>query len=575
MTAPRTSTEFELNGKPFFETFDPKSATALVVSARNPSGELIQFEVKKDGDTWVIPTHHNYPAEAAERLANTTAALMGLNRDAVVGRLANTHGKYGVLDPLENSEAGGNEIGTHITVKDKNGNVLVEYIVGQRVKADENRPTSEVDDEQASYFYVRRPDEQQTYKVEMEVDLSTKFTDWIKPDLLRISQRNLRSVVVNNYEVVQGVFKPGDQFKFTRDSDFGQWKLDGIDEKTEEVASDKVDEIATMFDEMEIVGVRPKITLPDGRQLLKPDLTLNLDGLGQVPERVQRQIMGQAARDLAQQGFFLASAPLKGTDERLFGQQGKVDVTTNDGVRYSVYFGDVFLGDTESIEIGGGKLEKVDSKKKNDASKKGDSKNKVENDSTKKDKRQKSRFVMVRVKFDESLLGAVPAKPTEPTKPTEPEGYKPTEPKTGTNDKKGPNEQEPPVPPAEDKKTKLFKQYEADLATYRAALGKYQAELQAYNDQTEKRNKSIENGKKIAKDLNDRFGPWYYVVGVGELESLKLPRDAFVKPKQVDPNAPAAQLPAIPNIFFEDSKQPPKKSDSKSGDPKSGKNGGK
>ena len=576
LTAPRTSDEFALNGKPFFETFDPAKATSMQVSARGKTGELQVFEVRRVGKTWVIPSHHNYPAEAAERLASTTAALMGLNRDAVVGRLPNTHSTYGVLDPLENSEAGSNEIGTHITVKDENNNVLVDYIIGQRVKDDSNRPTSEIENEESSFFYVRRPDEKQTYKVEMDVDLSTRFTDWIKPDLLRITQGDIRSVVVYNYEVVNGGFKDGPEFKFTRDSDFGKWKLDGVDEQNEELASDKVDEIVTLFDQMKIVGVRPKATLPDGRQVLKADLSLNLDGFKKVPEQLQRRIIRQAAIDLQEQGFYLAGQPLEGTNERLFGQQGKVDVTTKDGVLYSVYFGDVFLGDTESIEIGGGKVEKVkskskekDSDKKSGDPKKGDSK---EDSPKKKDKRQKSRFVMVRVQFDESLLGEAPVKPTEPRKPVEPEGYKPADAKSEDDKKKDDKKQEAPKPPAELEKEKLFKKYEADLATYRQEFAKYQAKLQTYDEAMEKRNQSIKKGKKAASELHERFGPWYYVVAADKLDSLKIPREEFVKPKKVDPNDPKNQLPIIPDISFGDSN---KKSRKPGNQPESGSAKGK
>ena len=103
MTLPNNSKDFELVGKPFFEGFDSASlAKSLEVAAMDAdSAKLKKFSVEEKDGIWRIPSHYNYPAEAAERLAVTATSIMGINRDSLVGRLESDHERYGVVDPLD------------------------------------------------------------------------------------------------------------------------------------------------------------------------------------------------------------------------------------------------------------------------------------------------------------------------------------------------------------------------------------------------------------------------------------------------------------------------------------------
>src|SRR5690606_37019659 len=81
VTWPRgvTSAEaFQDQGDPFFPDFDdPREAAALEVIDYDPeTASALPFKVAKVDGKWVIPSHHDYPADAEERLANTAAGVI-------------------------------------------------------------------------------------------------------------------------------------------------------------------------------------------------------------------------------------------------------------------------------------------------------------------------------------------------------------------------------------------------------------------------------------------------------------------------------------------------------------------
>ena len=78
---PVTNADFADVGQEFFAEFtDPLKATSLSVAKYDTEAkEPMAFSVKQDDKgLWVIPSHHNYPAEAADRLARTASSFMWL-----------------------------------------------------------------------------------------------------------------------------------------------------------------------------------------------------------------------------------------------------------------------------------------------------------------------------------------------------------------------------------------------------------------------------------------------------------------------------------------------------------------
>ncbi len=251
LNRPKTGKDFELVGQPFYEDFDSsEQANSLeVVAIDKENFKLQRFSVKNEDGLWRIPSHHDYPAEAAARLATTATSVMGIERESLAGRLASEHERLGVVDPLGEDIEDPESVGKRITLMDSGGEVLVDYIIGKEagdVEVSEvDRPFSN-NRSPDKFYYVRRPDEQQTYKVKLDVDLSTRFSDWIDPDLLRLERGKLNRISIDNYSLqeqrdsplgdVKSLFKEqGDQLNLSRASSTDPWKLEELDDTTEEL----------------------------------------------------------------------------------------------------------------------------------------------------------------------------------------------------------------------------------------------------------------------------------------------------------------------------------------------------
>jgi len=376
-------------GQLFFPEFqDPLKATELSVVKFDTEEKAPQsFSVKKnDAGKWVIPSHHDYPAEAAERLARTAASMIGIKKVAVTSRNKDDWDRYGVEDPSSDTMApAGKEEpihGTRLTLKDSSGNALVDLIVGKAVEGREK------------HFYVRQPEKNNTFIAKLDVELSTKFADWIEPDLLKVSQNDVRHVLVDRYSVDEneGTIVQGEQIEFNKNATTSKWTLTGLDEANEKVKDSAINDLVRNLDQLKIVGVREK---PAG---LNADLTVS-DEVAQNP--LLRQVL-QA--DMAQKGFFVARGPDKKI--RLVSNEGELIAGTGTGVRYTLYFGEIARGSAKDIETG--LNEKADAEKpaEGDASKEGEAAK--EGDAAKKEEKPEAK-----------KPHPVPQKPEKPVKTEE------------------------------------------------------------------------------------------------------------------------------------------------------------
>ncbi len=138
---PVANADFADVGQEFFTEFtDPLKATSLsVVKYDVDAKEPLSFSVKQnDKGLWVIPSHHDYPAEAADRLARTAASFIGAKKLALQSRSKDDWGRYGVADPeadiavdAEAKEGEKDESrGTHVSLRDAGGNPLVLLLMG-------------------------------------------------------------------------------------------------------------------------------------------------------------------------------------------------------------------------------------------------------------------------------------------------------------------------------------------------------------------------------------------------------------------------------------------------------------
>ncbi|RMG98686.1 MAG: DUF4340 domain-containing protein [Deltaproteobacteria bacterium] len=301
--SPPPEVTFEETGTVMFpQLTDPTQATSLEVVAWDDEAATVRrFKVEQKDGVWVIPSHHDYPADAAERMGKAAAGFVDVRREIYYGDDPSEHGAFGLLDP-EDPGAKADEKARRFILKDAAGTVLVDVLVGKPIPGKEG------------YRYVRLPDDKRVYGAKLDLDISTNFTDWIEKDLLRLDRDDVVTIVYDPYEVdeAKGRVVGEGALEFRRKKGEGgtftdEWELGENTKapagKTLDVG--KVRSLLGAIDRLQIVGVRPR------------------------PERLTLPL-------LQSYGFFVN--PRTG---RLFGNEGEVSVVEKDGVVYSLFFGEV------------------------------------------------------------------------------------------------------------------------------------------------------------------------------------------------------------------------------------------
>ncbi len=515
---PEEAAAFANVGTEFYPEFDdPTQAGSLEITNFDKETKKIQkFKVEYQKGRWRIPSHHGYPADVKDRLEKAAASLIGVTRKAVADRRAASHERFGVLAPPQTATVEDPDalegVGQRIVLKDKSGNVLADYILGKRVQGQDN------------LYFVRTPDEDETYHAEIDIDVSTKFGDWVETDLLKLDRNNLLRVELKTpkFEMVQTPFGPAEQLvgensvEVHRDETgpTAKWQIAELNPETEEISTSGIGEIQTGLDSLVLIGVRPK---PQG---LTPNLTLDFEKFPKNQE--PNNYFGELRSELASRGFHLVMPRREQTEEKflLFGDGGELVAQSNEGLVYHLHFGAAFNGTTEDIEVG--KTEVADEKGEEvadpDAAK-----------DANKPKQTLSRFLFIRVEFDESLLGKAPQEPKEPAKP---EGLK-DEPPAESEPKDDPKKEKTPE---ELKQEQLRRDYESQLALYRNEKFAFEEDKKEYD-------KKLKTGKAKVAELNNRFGEWYYVIPATSYENLTFTRADLVQAKTAKPPMDSASPP--------------------------------
>jgi hypothetical protein len=407
---PRPDEESALIGTEFYPNFKfPTDAQVLrVVGFNKDTAAFKEFKVEYRDGKWQIPSHHHYPADGKDRLARTAASVIGTSRQALASRRKSDQAKYDLVDPEDPDETLLAGRGKKITISKNDGTVLAEYIIGKK---------SELPG-QTDVYYVRATktdgasaEEASTiYLAKLKIDLSTNFSDWIEPDLLKVDREGLTDIKIDNYSVdeQQGVIVPGESSELTRKPPGDTWTLSDL-KPTEELKTEAVNQLVSGLDNLRLVGVRPK---PPG---IQPDLSIE-------PKYARSRDAVIALRsEMADRGFYVV-ADRPGGKPRVVSKEGQLEAGTNEGLRYALNFGQIFTGNELEIETGFSKdaskdktAAKDDKAKKDGKSK--DAENKSATAGKDKEQQKKSRYLMVHVAFDPKLVGAPPNKPLEPKKP--------------------------------------------------------------------------------------------------------------------------------------------------------------
>ena len=437
-------------------------------------------------------------------------------------------------------------VGQRLILRGEDESVLADYVVGKQVEGEYDQ------------YYVRHPDEDEVYLAKLDIDLSTKFTDWIDTDLFDISTGDVLNLTVNDYsfDELSGKLTQSDVTELTREKTWSDdWKLDSLNEETEELNKDAIRDTLNAISNLEIAGVRAK------QKGLTPDLMLDKTVLSS-----QRDV-DRLQSDLLSRGFLLQPGEDKDA-LNLIAREGELYAGTEDGLVYRMHFGRVFTGSEEELEIGFGTAEDESDTFENEGAKADSETANPESDNTsgesesddsdseseEETKGKPGRYVFVRVDFDQQLLGEEPTKPTEPEKSAElieaekdAEKSKEaeasedeatsdeSEPKSDTDEaaesdeasETGEPDESAPEDAEEDTKTSKLEELRKE---YDDSKKQYDEDLKKYEDYQEK----VKAGKEQAEELNRRFAEWYYVIPGDSYDKLSLARADLVKAKEAD-----------------------------------------
>ena len=321
-TAPREATPdaFLDQGEGFFPEFtDPNAATTLeVIEFDEATAAASPFKVTFQDGKWTIPSHHDYPADAKDRLAETAAGVIGIGKDDFRTSNVADHEACGVIDPLEETATTLKGRGKRVTIKGKNQQVLADLIIGKTPEGKGN------------LRFVRVPGQKRVYVSRMDIDISTKFEDWIEQDLLEVDKEDIDRIILKNYSIdeLTGRIKQGGDVVLQKKED--QWTANRMS-SNQEVDRTKMDDLVRAVDELSIVGVRPK---PEG-------LSRNLQSSGEEVAISQNDILS-----LQSKGYYFTR------DGSLVSNEGELQLLTQKGIRYTLRFGEIVYGTGEAITAG-------------------------------------------------------------------------------------------------------------------------------------------------------------------------------------------------------------------------------
>jgi len=430
---------YEDTGEALFPEFtDPTVAASLqVVAWDEDAANVVTFKVQQKGGVWVIPSHNDYPADGTERMGEAAASFIGVKKDLYLGENVADHAKFGVLDP-QGTSGTGDEKGKRITLEDASGKVLVDVIVGKQVEG------------KHGYYYVRYPSSEgddhgsgsrRVYASRIELNITTKFGDWIEKDLLHVERDEIVEFVYDPYKVDEVAGKVIER----------QPVAARIDPNGPQASADWI--------------LAPEIVVPEGkqldnfkaRQLASSVANIQIVGVRPRPEQL-------FLRDLQSKGFFVSGDP---GAAQLFGNEGQVSITTKDGLRYTLYFGEVTYESGLALTAGVAETPADDSDEAAD--------NAAEKDA---EKGTASRYMWVDVTYDESIDQSL-AKPATPAEGEAPTDAASPDPAAAATD-------------AADEEKKL-------------------------------------EGRTRAEKLGKRFSKWYYVISDSSFKQIHKERDELFK----------------------------------------------
>lgn len=511
MTTGRSSSEVVDALDPLFPEFESAmDATSMEILAFDAQkGSLHPFKVAKIDGLWVIPSHAYYPADAAEHFADAATSLIGLKRGAKVSDDPKDHATYGVVEPVEGLSPGKEGVGTLVTFKGEDDQTLAELIIGKQVgegaQPDLMNPHANVTSNQSDLRYVRIRNVDRVYRAKIDSSkFSTKFEDWIEQDLLKLkSSWKIQRVVINDYDLID----PGlgleivrqDLMDFAYDSQSGDWSLANAPTGTD-LDTEKLDDLRNALQDLKIVDVftQNRVSMINAGFYNLPNGFFSRDG----------EIIVELEGGIVYRLLFGKIAP------KTLGQQTEEEKDKEDE--------DVAKKDEKTKDNGGEDVaEAADGEDVAEAV--GD-----------------NRYLFVYVHSDKNLIGEPDIKPLphvsllgsisndgEAKKEKQADS---TKAKDGKADPQPGSAEDEPSPG--DVVRELMQLDEEKLLT-EAEYDRKLKEVQDHNrQQMEEIESQIEAAEKAAKELRDRFVPWFYVIDNAMYKKFHLTRKDVIKTKE-------------------------------------------
>ncbi len=316
----KTPDAFFDKGELFFPNFtDPNEATTLeVIDFDEGTGSAAPFKVTFKDGLWTIPSHHDYPADGKDRLAKTAAGVIQIRKDDFRSDNVADHETCKVIDPLDETATSLKGRGQRITIKGKDEEILADFIIGKEMAGREK------------FRFVRVPGQKRVYAARIDVDISTKFTDWIEPDLLQVNKENIKQVTLKDYSINERTGQIDQRDVLTLDKKDDKWSANKMP-AGHEVDETKMNDLLRAIDDLNIVGVRPKPA-----------------GLSQSLERVSDgvSITQSDMLSLQSKGYYFTR------DGHLVSNEGEMQVRTKEGITYTQRFGEIVYGSGLAVTAG-------------------------------------------------------------------------------------------------------------------------------------------------------------------------------------------------------------------------------
>ena len=326
---------------------DPLRVTKLrIVDWDASTATAKPFEVKRDNGQWVITSRYNYPAEK-NRVGEVAGGMLGGKRGALVLSDSRRLAEFKLLDPTGKDTTAKEGYGRLVQLEDDTGSSVLRLIIGDASPLGQGR------------YYVREQDSNDVYsaKIPNPNTISTRFTDYVETDPLKVQRDAIREVTILDYSVKSKISPEGrlslDEIQerartlIAKPTGSDKWASAQVPAK-KQVAQAKIDSLLSTLTSITLTGVQPF----DGNRLPLCGIFFTGDPTWMArPDALVFNIQGQKAA--------------------MISNEGRLDFATKDGLRYSLVFGGV--APTEDGDDAK-KDEKKDDKKaeKKDAEKKDD-----------------------------------------------------------------------------------------------------------------------------------------------------------------------------------------------------------